>query len=266
MLRLTWILLAALATTGCLKDRSATTIRKDGSGTFTQVTTIDMEKAKAHVKALKAQARGLGLPPEDVEPDVFAAIDANKRAAALKKRKGIRITRSQQSEDAKKKTRTYELGVAFDSLQALYSAGVLEDVSVKLERVEVKKNKAWKLTIRHVFDGNDREPLVGEAAEQLRALRTKMLKRYEALWGTMEVTSTLTLPTPILAANGVRSSEEGVHRVSWRIGFRDLADAGKLVQQVTFEDAEGLKLKPFELSANDIANAIEEAELEAEKR
>ena len=54
--------------------------------------------------------------------------------------------------------------------------------------------------------------------------------------------------------------------VTWRIGFTDLADARRLVQHVTFEHVDGLKLEPFELSAADIANAVEEAELEAEEK
>lgn len=261
--------LTALTLGGCLKDSSTTTLKLDGSGTFTQTSTIEMEKAEAYIAQLKAQARGLGLPPADTSANPFTAVDVTQREAALKLHKGIRVVRASRREDAKKKTRTYELQVAFDSLQQMYAAGVVEDVSVKLERVPEGKaweGKAWKLTVRHVFDGNDREPLVGKSAENLRKMRAAMLKRYERLWGSLEITSTLQLPTKILATNGQpRRTAEGGHFVTWRIGFTDLADASRLIQHVTFADADGLKLKPFVLSANDIANAIEEAELAAQE-
>ena len=255
------VLIAFLGLGGCLKATSTTTLKKDGSGTFTQVTTIDMEKAKDYVAALKAEARGLGLAKDEVEESPFDAIDAKKREAALKTRKGIRVTSSRQVEDESKKTRTYELSVAFDSLKAMYAAGVVEDVSVKLERV--LEGKAWKLTVRHVFDGNDREPLTGASAEGLRKVREAMLERYKPMWGSMAATSTLALPTKILETNGQERADEAGNLVTWRIAFADLADASGLVQHVTFEHAEGLKLEPFELSAADIANAVEEAELEA---
>jgi hypothetical protein len=257
------VVLAATTMGGCLKDSSTTTLKLDGSGTFTQVTTIEMEKAKAYVAQLKEQARGLGMPPDEASENPFAAVDARKREAALKLHKGVRVVGTSQSEDAKKRTRTYELRVAFDSLQQMYGAGVVEDVSVKLERVS--DPKAWKLTVRHVFDGNDREPLTGKSAENLRKMRAAMLKRYEKLWGSLAITSTLQLPTKVLATNGQPRITKAGHFVTWRIGFTDLTDPSRLIQHVTFEDAEGLKLTPFELSANDIANAIEEAELAAEE-
>ena len=73
--------LAALTVGGCLKDHSTTTLKMDGSGTFTQVTTIEMEKAKAYVAQLKEQARGLGMPPDEASANAFAAVDARKREA-----------------------------------------------------------------------------------------------------------------------------------------------------------------------------------------
>jgi len=273
-------LLAVLALAGCLEVGSKTEVKRDGSGTYTQTTTVEMDKARAYAKQLAAQARGLGLPPEDAE-DPFTGLDTKKRLADLKTREGIRVTSSDESEDKAKKTRTYVLGVAFDSLEALFTAGVIEDVSVKLEHLreaEAKESKAkgeakegkanarmvWKLTIRHVFDGRDREPLEGKDADRLAAMRRAMLKRYETLWGTLSISSTLVLPTPVLETNGTR--KKGTNAVTWHIGFLDLADARKLVQEVTFEDAEGLKLKAFDISADDIANAAEEAELEAARR
>jgi len=254
-------LLALLALPGCLEVRSKTVLKKDGRGTYTQVTTVDMEKAQAYAKQLEAQARGLGLPPEEAD-DPFAGLDTDARVATLKTRKGIRVITSREVEDLAKKTRTYQLDVAFDSLQALYTAGVIEDVSVKLERTE--KGKAWKLTIRHVFDGTDREPLEGRDADRLAQMRRSMLKRYEKLWGSLAIDATLVLPTRVIATNGKQT--EGSNAVTWHIGFLDLADARKLVQEVTFADAEGLKLKAFELSADDIANAAEEAALEAARK
>ncbi len=255
------ILAAALALPGCLEVTSRTELKKDGSGTYTQTTTVDMAKALAYAKELKAQARGLGLPPEEAD-DPFEVLDAKKRAAALTTRKGITVKSSTQRDTPDKKSRTYELSVAFDSLQQMYAAGVVEDVSVKLERV--RKGKAWKLTIRHVFDGTDREPLEGPAADRLRKMRESMLKRYERMWGTLAITSQLALPGAILETNGTKDKDKNL--VTWRIGFLDLADARKLVQHVTFEHTKDTKLEPFELSANDIANAIEEAQLEAEEQ
>ena len=250
-----------LLTPGCLKVKSSATLKKDGSGTYVQTSVLDMTNALAYQDSLIAHGAGLGLDVGEGGEDPFEALDPKKRAADLKDREGVRVSGS-ASEDKEKKTRTYELRASFDSLRAFYEAGVVDDVSVELKLDD--DGKTWELTVRNVFDGNDREPLEGPAAEKRRQMRAAMLAVYREWWGNMEIVSTLKLPTKILKTNG-KKSEDGLS-VTWRVGFKDLADPRALRQSVTFENAKDLKLKAFSLSAEDIANAREEAEIAREER
>lgn len=253
------LLSLAVALAGCLEARSTTTLEADGSGTYREIVVLDLVKAKGYRAALAQQMQG--LPPGD-DPDLddpFDKLDVKRREAALKRQKGVRVTSRSQTRDEAGTSETFELGVAFASLRSLYETGVVEDVTVKLARAE--DGKSWTLTIRHVFDGNDRDPADPAALAQLARLRAGMLGRYKAWWGSLGIQRVLTLPTPILATNGTKG-EDG-RTVSWKIGFDDLADPRKLRQQVTFAHDATLKLVPFELTANDIANAKELAELEA---
>lgn len=255
------VLILLLLSPGCLKVKSKTTLKKDGSGTYVQTSVLDMSKALAYQRKLIDLGAGLGLEAGEGEEDPFEALDPKKRAADLKDREGVRVSGS-ASEDKEKKTRTYELRAAFDSLRAFYEAGVIDDVSVELKLDEEGKN--WELSVRNIFDGNDREPLEGPAAEKRRQMRAAMLSVYKEWWGDMEIVSTLRLPTKVLKTNG-KKSEDGFS-VTWRVGFKDLADPRALRQTVTFENAKDLKLKAFDLSAEDIANAREEAEIAREER
>ncbi len=257
------LLLAALALTGCLVDTSVVNLEKDGRGTYVQTITVDMPQVEAHVAQLKARARDRGQTPDDDGASPLDAIDATKREAMLRQQKGVRVVRASRADDPSKKTRTYRLEVAFDSLEQMFRSGVVEHASVKLERLQ--DGKAWKLTVRRVFDSSDSEPLTGEAAEKLRRMRTALLKRYEPLWRDLVITTRLELPTKIVATNGSTAHAEAGNLVTWSIPFADLADPTKLVQHVTFEHADDLKLRPFTLSAADIANSVARAERAAAK-
>ena len=254
-------LVLALALTGCLKADSKTVVKADGSGTYQQVTVLELEKAFAYQKMLVAKARNLGIP-EEPDENPFASVDAKERAKELDGRRGIQIVGSKATDDAKTKTRRYELSLKFDSLLDLYEAGVIEDTTIKLAQAEDKKS--WTLTIRHIFDGNDNDLPEGPALEQLKRVRKQLLDSVKAWWDTVAIQRTLTLPTKVLKTNGTKS-EDG-KSVTWKLTFEDLADPKNLLQQVTFEHTEALKLKPFELTANDVENAREAFEMEREER
>ena len=252
-----------LALAGCLEARSTTVLRADGSGTYREIVVVDLVKAAGYQEALKKQMQS--MPPGD-DPDLgdpFDNLDVEKRTATLERRKGIRITSHSESKDESKKTRLFELGVDYTSLRSLYEAGVVEDVAVSLVRAE--DGKSWTLTIRHIFDGNERDPDASDPAamEQLTRLRAGMLARHKTWWGTLRIERTLTLPTAVSKTNGTKA-EDG-RTVTWTVGFDDLADPRRLRQEVTFAHSDELKLEPFELTANDIANAKELADLAAEE-
>jgi len=259
--------IAALAlAAGCLKVDSGTTLKKDGSGTYVQTSTLEMKKAAEYQKMLLAKARSLGIPEDEEAENPYAALDAKERAALLKDRRGIRVIESTEGRDEAKQTRTYSLKVGFKSLYDLYESGVIDDMTAKLE--PVLEGKAWKLTLRHVFDANDEdfdpEAPDGPALKRLRQVREALFKKVEPWWGTMEAVSKLTLPAKVLQTNGVKS-EDGLS-VTWKIGFKQLADPRNLMQTVTFENVKGLGLKAFHLTANDIENAREEAQMRREER
>ena len=209
-----------------------------------------------------AKARSLAIPDDEQGDNPYASLDAEARAKELEERAGIKAASGAASANALKKTRTYTLKVEFESLKAFYEAGVIEDMTVKLERA--KDGKSWTLTTRHIFDGNDNTPQEGTAADQLRKVREALLKAVEPYWSSMAIKSSLTLPTKVLATNGTKA-EDG-RMVTWTLVFKQLADPRNLMQTVTFEHVEGLKLEAFELTANDIENAREAFEMEREER
>jgi hypothetical protein len=256
------LLLALALVPGCLEADSKTVLAKDGSGTYEQVSTLHMEKAAAYQKMLLAKARSIGIPDDETEENPFAALDAPALAKELGGRRGISDATGATTEDADKKTRTYTLKLKFKSLLDLYEAGTIEDTTVSLVRLE--EEKAWKLTIAHLFDGNDNDPPAGPALDQLLKVRRTLLQSVKAWWDMIAIRRTLTLPSKVMASNG-RIAEDG-KTVTWALSFQDLADPRKLRQEVTFADAEGLELEPFTLTANDVENAREAYELEREER
>jgi len=264
-MRVLWILLliALLALVpACLKASSRTVLKKDGSGTYVQVSTLEMEKAEAYQKMLLAKAHSLAIPDDEQEENPYASLDAKARARELEDRRGIKSATGGESSDGAKKTRTYDLRVEFESLKAFYESGVLEDVTVKLERA--KDGKSWTLTTRHIFDGNDNVPQEGAAADKLRKVREALLKAVEPYWSTLTIQSELTLPSKVLETNGTKGADG--RTVTWKLGFGQLADPKNLMQTVMFEHVEGLKLEAFELTANDIENAREAFEMEREEK
>ena len=245
----------------CLKADSTTTLKADGSGTYVQITTLELEKAESYQKMLLARARSIGIPEEEDE-NPFAAIDAKAQAKELNGRRGIEVTETKESADATKKTRTYKLALRFSSLLDLYESGVIEDTTIQLTQSEDKKS--WTLRIRHVFDGNDNDPPEGPALEQLKKVRKALLDSVKPWWETVAIQRTLTLPTKVTKSNGTIGSDGKT--VTWKLSFKDLADPKNLLQEVTFAHSADLKLTPFELTANDIENAREAFEMEREER
>jgi hypothetical protein len=259
--RLAALLVAFLVAGGCLEARSTTVLKRDGSGTYAQVVDVDLAKAHGWIEALKKDLASHPAADDGVGDDPFASLDPKARRKALAHARHVRVTDARQEEDAAHKTRTYTLHVAYDDLKSFYESGAVEDVAVALRRT--KDGKDWSLTIRHVFDGNDREPEDEQAMKALVKLRRALLERYRTWWGGITIRRTLTLPTPVRKTNGTVAPDG--RTVTWTVGFDDLADPRRLRQEVTFADAPDLKLKPFELTANDIANARELSEMEAEK-
>lgn len=266
----------------CLKVESTTILKKDGSGTYQQTSTLELERAMAYQQMLLTRAGSLGIPADEAEENPFAEVDAEAQAEALKGRHGLSDVVSNESSteeaDGKAKTRTYGLKLKFASLRDLYEAGVLEDTTVRLQQVQA--GKAWRLTIRHIFDdtddgrsddvgseGDEPEKLSEEQKkhrEQLVKVRRALLKSVEPWWKTIQITRTLTLPGKVLKTNGVIDASG--YRVTWKLAFKDLVDPANLRQDVTFAHVKDLALKPFELDANDIANAREAFEIERDER
>ncbi len=236
------LLCAAPLLGGCLDSDATLTFKKDGSGTWRESSTVDMSKAEAWLTVFSGQVRELE-PDDDVRArhdDVFPDLDMAKRRKALSKRKGIEVLEATSTLDKKKKIHKTTLAVRFDSLKALFASGAVEDATARLART---KAGHWKLTIRHAhLDG-----AIDAAAARLRALREGVLEQFKAYWGDLAIDITMTVPTRIIATNGAREGQA----VRWQVRFGDLADPKKLVHEVTFADAEGLKLTPFTVASGD---------------
>ena len=65
---------------GCLKVDSGTTLKKDGSGTYVQTSTLEMKKAAEYQKMLLAKARSLGIPDDEGAENPYATLDAKDAA------------------------------------------------------------------------------------------------------------------------------------------------------------------------------------------
>jgi hypothetical protein len=231
---------------GCVKANETTTISKDGSGTAKMVMTIDLAK----IEAMKEMMKGMG-GGEGMEEDPMDEMNAEKVKKRLTDKPGIKIIKVETVKDdaAKKVTHTIEL--AFESLEALHKSGAIQGVTVSLEKLD---DGSYVLTRSMVGDGGMPE---GPEAEQMAEA---MMPMFEPFAGDLEMATTITLPGAVLETNGTKG--EG-NAVTWKLGFKDIAKADKRTYKVKFS-GEGLSLKPFKVTLEDLAAAKAEEEEPAE--
>lgn len=234
----TAVLLAFTLLAGCLEQTSELVVKADGSGTWTQVSTLDMKKAEAYLVEWSNQAREFDPGGGARNDDAFPDLDMKARKKALAAIEGIDVREAAST--SKEKKHTTRLSLGFDALATLLRSNAIEDAAATLAKT---KQGHWTLTIRHAHLGGTPK----EAADPLRKLREKLLEKFKPYWGDLSVDIKITLPTRIVATNGVKQAPTSV---LWRIRFADLADPQKLVHEVTFEDMETLKLAPFSVGSD----------------
>jgi hypothetical protein len=237
-------LLAALLG-GCLKVEGELRIGKDGKGTWRQHSTVDARKAKAYVDMLRVQLEQFETSEDAMlHFDPFDMLDVAAWREDVASAKGVEIVRAKEAADPETHERSADLTVRFDSLQALFESGAVEDADASLRRT---KAGAWQLTIRQAYLEPSDVPLDKAATARLQKVRNELIERLAQLCGEMTVTHEITLPSKVLKHNGTLVGEDE-RTVRWVIRLADIGNPAKLVQRVTFEDA-GLKLTPFSMSA-----------------
>lgn len=233
---------------GCAKMKEATTIAKDGSGTVTMSVTVETEK----LEALKMMAESMGASEAGGE-DPFDGLDMKKQIQKLEKAEGIKVLSVDSTEDAEKRTKSHVVKISFDTLEHLYLSGIAQRLNVSLSK---RTDGNYELT--RAAASEEGMP-TGEEAEMMMQGVLGMMQPY---LDTMEMTTELHLPTPIVETNGAHV--EGTKTVSWTVTFETLAKFASGQKQTVVFHGEGLDWKPFSLTAKDIEKAVTAREGEGE--
>jgi hypothetical protein len=227
------LFLGLAVVTGCAKTKEETKVRKDGTGTTKMTTTIDLTKLQALQEMM--QGMGMGGGGEGMGGDPVEDLDPEKYKKKVEDAEGVRLMSMNRKIDEEKKTMNVVIELEFDSLEHLYKSGLVQSVEATLT-----KNEDGSYTLERSL-GGDYAPAASDNPEAAAFLEG-ILAMVEPFMSEMELSSTLTFPTPISESDGVKG-EEG-NSVTWSVGFKDVSNPKKRGQKVTF-GGEGLEWKPF---------------------
>jgi hypothetical protein len=261
-------LIVAVATPGCMQSETKTTVLADGSGTASDVMTIDIAKTKTLFDTLKAFGMGGapgggagGIPADfDVEKMIEAEYAQAKVEKDLKAVPGVEVKSvTSEAKDGKRIVRREFAFAGFDAL----GAAAFQTTSAQL-----KKNDDGSFTLEMDAIGPLR-PMLSMGGEAAGAFDPQaMMGMVAEMVGDFRMKRTFTLPGTIVSTNGTKA-EDG-KTVTWSFAIEDLKNAtadpknapGKM--NVTFK-GEGLMLKPFEYAPSmaDIAKRMQPADAAA---
>ncbi len=229
---------------GCIKSAQTTRIKKDGSGQVTLTAIIDkakLDQMKEMMNGMMPQGAGGPAgkdPAEEMSPETLREV--------AKGSKGIHVVSVEKTEDKEAGTETFKTVVNFDSLQALFESGLIQQTDVKLEKLE---NGNYRFEFE-IGAGQD-IPDTPEAQEQVQMV----MQMFEPILSGFEIKRTMVLPTALVDTNGDRSI---AGEVTWTLDGKNLMDAKKRRQVVTFS-GEGLDWKPFSLDAKKMEKLRQES-------
>lgn len=235
------LLLATLVLTlvlvpACIKQKVATKVKTDGSGTVAMAVTFNLEK----IEQLKEMMGGMmGGSEGEGQDDPLKQADPEQIKKLLKGNEHVRVVSADTTKDDEKKTLTHTINIEFDSLQALYESGLIEGMDTKLEKLE-SGDYRWTTEMSMGGEGMG-------TPEEMEQQAQMMMAMFEPFLGDMEMSGSVTLPTAVVETNGTKG-EAG--DVSWVMTFKDLLKADKRKQTVTFK-GDGIAWKPFEVKAAD---------------
>jgi hypothetical protein len=229
--------LSLVSLVGCIKASDDVTVTEDGSGTFSEVVTLDLSK----LKGMEDMFKGMGDPAMGDKPTT-----PEKKEDPLEKLKkewekipGLELVKSSAEEKDGKYTMTID--AKFKTLEA-YALGSQIEYSASL-----KKNDDGSYTLRF-FDADEKpaaEAGMGDAAmgeDPGAAMAAAMMPMLEPFLKDIEMNRKLELPGKVLETNGKKGDDGS--SVSWKVTFDDVK-AGKTPEQTVTFKGDGLDLKPF---------------------
>lgn len=256
--------LLVLLLPGCLRSERALVLRADGSGTFSQDTTVDVAKARAALEVQRRmQAAALpGNAGEDEEADPFAELAPARIREDLAGIQGVTLDEATLESQADGARLVQRIRVSFTSLHALALSGAMGDMDIRLSPAE---DGAWLLERRLVYEGSE-AAFTKQREEAQRRLREASLKPFEAMLQEFSLTLSAQLPGTILEVNGEKVPAEAAKRpILWRIGYTELLEDLQLRHRILFRPPEDLKLAEFQVTLDEIENAREERALAREE-
>ena len=231
MRKLIPLALLAFLLSGCLESEEAFVLEADGSGTVHQSYTVDL-RARLELAQLAAVLYGGSLAAEDLP---FANPVAPRWIEALARRTpGYELKSAKETEKDGKRTSVVE--ARFESLEAAAQGGAFFASAVSLEAVD---DTTWKLTLRDAWKG-----VSTRRADELGGYDVAALvKGFKSQLEGLVLRRTFRLPTRVLSTNG--ELDEAGTRVTWSVDYAALSEGKDLVLTITFQNEEGLRLKPF---------------------
>jgi hypothetical protein len=213
----------------CVKQDAKTVLGRDGKGTATLSATFDLEKLNQIKEMMGGMMGGQPGAEGGVTTDATDEFDPAKLRKSLEGKKGVTLVSATKTEAEDKKSVTFRYEVKFESLEALYQAGLMglgDGTKVTLE----EKDGSWTLTAD-----------ASAGAEGGAEMMGMMAPLFEGL----EIVTTFELPGEIVATNGTKS-DTGTS-VTWKVDAKNMAKPEALKQSVTFR-GEALALKAFSLT------------------
>ncbi|MDA1195898.1 MAG: hypothetical protein O2894_12030 [Planctomycetota bacterium] len=222
---------------GCVEVESETRLGANGAGHFVETVTVDLEKLAAVRRQLRAKTATLGEDEDALLLDPFGVLDPKRRLSELEATPGFTRVARRTREAPQGKAR-YEFSGQFDSLDALFRGGFVDDMEASLHRV--RQGTAWRLHARSLYDDDE---LDLPAQRAVLGVRRLLVQPFRSAAEGLVVERRIVFPTRVLETNGVLAADG--RTVTWRVNLDGLIDPTALRQTVVFAHDESLSLTPF---------------------
>lgn len=205
-LRWSWMLVAVLVLTGCIKLDQTVSLNADGSGILKMRYGMS-EQTIAQLKAMEQMGQSMGGEGAEMEADTPFDLEFDEEKVredfASQGLEGVEL-RSVASETVDG-WRFMDLELTFDDLAALQKTEFFEDSALSL----TKDAEGNYVLLQRTGDG-DASPAAGPGDEE--ALSAAMMQQMSAMFAGLRIESTVVVPTEIVETN---ATEVSGNRASW---------------------------------------------------
>jgi len=235
-LRVSLLLLAALALPGCLDVEGSARLELDGQGAIRVTARLDI----ASRDALLQRLAGLyGADPETLSLPFADPWHPRWVRSGVQSVPGLEVGKLERANEEGRRSTIVE--ATFATLEAAAKGGLFFPAEVRLERLRAPRGKppSWRLTLTDPW-----ADAAGRADGQIGGRPyAELLDAAEASLATWKEVLVIDLPTPVIQTNG--TIEGDGRRVMWRRTRADLRLDSRLVRRVEFQGRDDLDLVSF---------------------